>query len=63
MPRKLWIHIENNRDQALKTQHPGNQKAVIEYLSPVIESSSQHIVEKTFIQKHPFNASRESILI
>ena len=62
MPTKLKLIIKNNRKLALKTSHPGNQKAYFEYLSPVIDSN-QHIEDKKFTKKHPFNASRESILI
>ena len=62
MPTKLKLIIKNNRKLALKTSHPGNQKAYFEYLSPVIDSN-QHIEDMKFTKKHPFNASRESILI
>lgn len=46
----------------MKSSHKGNQKVFFEYLSPVIDAQ-QHIDNNPFTKKHPFNASRESILI
>jgi hypothetical protein len=48
MPTKLKIVLENNRKLAQETSHPGNQKAIVEFTSPVIDTESKHIKEKRF---------------